>query len=150
MGRGNGRSNMDNTEIARFFSETRVTIWQNASLREPQIEGCFAIRAHVQTSSAPAYVQLPVGCGKTGLMGMAPFGIARGRVLIIAPNLTIRENIRRETQYHQSQLLLQQKGRVRAPGWAVPVGAKNRRQYSRLRCSTYRCCKYSAVFRVAE
>ena len=29
-------------------------------------------------------------------MGMSPFGIANGRVLIIAPNLTIRENIRRE------------------------------------------------------
>jgi superfamily II DNA or RNA helicase len=29
-------------------------------------------------------------------MGLTPFNIAKGRVLIIAPNLTIRENIRRE------------------------------------------------------
>ena len=42
------------------------------------------------------YVQLPVGCGKTGLMGLTPFGVAKGRVLIITPNLTIRENVRRE------------------------------------------------------
>jgi superfamily II DNA or RNA helicase len=87
---------MENSEIARFFSETKASIWQNASLREPQIDGYFAIRAHFAESSAPGYVQLPVGCGKTGLMGLTPFGIARGRVLIIAPNLTIRENIRRE------------------------------------------------------
>lgn len=87
---------MDNTEIAKFFSETKVAIWQNGSLREPQIEGYFAIRAHFKETNGPAYVQLPVGCGKTGLMGMAPFGVAKGRVLIIAPNLTIRENIRRE------------------------------------------------------
>jgi superfamily II DNA or RNA helicase len=87
---------MDNSEIGRFFHETNVSIWQNASLREPQIQGYFAIREHFTNSSKPCYVQLPVGCGKTGLMGLTPFNIAKGRVLIIAPNLTIRENIRRE------------------------------------------------------
>jgi len=87
---------MDNGEIARFFNETKVSIWQNASLREPQIEGYYAIRDHFANKDGPCYVQLPVGCGKTGLMGLAPFGIAKGRVLVIAPNLTIRENIRRE------------------------------------------------------
>ncbi|MGH8651497.1 MAG: DEAD/DEAH box helicase [Gammaproteobacteria bacterium] len=87
---------MDNIEIERFFADTTVDIWRNPSLREPQIEGYFAIREHFQNSDEPCYVQLPVGCGKTGLMGLAAFGIAKGRVLIIAPNLTIRENIRRE------------------------------------------------------
>jgi len=87
---------MDNTEIEQFFRDTKTSIWQNASLREPQIEGYFAIRSHFAKSNEPCYVQLPVGCGKTGLMGLTPFGIAKGRVLIIAPNLTIRENIRRE------------------------------------------------------
>jgi DNA repair protein RadD len=79
---------MDNNEITRFFTETKVNIWQNPSLREPQIEGYFAIRNHFARSNAPCYVQLPVGCGKTGLMGLTPFGVAQGRVLIIAPNLT--------------------------------------------------------------
>lgn len=87
---------MNNTEIEQLFAETKVEIWQNASLREPQIEGYFAIREHFQKSNEPCYVQLPVGCGKTGLMGLAPFKIAKGRVLIIAPNLVIRDNIRRE------------------------------------------------------
>ena len=87
---------MDNREIERFFSDTDVSIWHNQSLREPQMEGYFAIQKHFSGSEAPCYVQLPVGCGKTGLMGLSPFGIARGRVLVIAPNLTIRENIRRE------------------------------------------------------
>lgn len=87
---------MDNNEIEQFFRDTKTNIWQNASLREPQIEGYFAIRKHFAESKEPCYVQLPVGCGKTGLMGLTPFAIAKGRVLIIAPNLTIRENIRRE------------------------------------------------------
>lgn len=87
---------MNNMNIEQFFFETEVGIWNNPSLREPQIDGYFAIREHFQSSDEPCYVQLPVGCGKTGLMGLTPFGISKGRVLIIAPNLTIRENIRRE------------------------------------------------------
>ena len=87
---------MDNGEIERFFRDTDVCIWRNPSLREPQIDGYFAIRDHFKHSDEPCYVQLPVGCGKTGLMGLTPFSVAKGRILIIAPNLTIRENIRRE------------------------------------------------------
>ena len=87
---------MENKDIATFFKDTEVTIWGNSSLREPQIEGYFAIKDHLKNSKDPCYVQLPVGCGKTGLMGLTPFQIANGRVLIIAPNLTIRENIKNE------------------------------------------------------
>ncbi|MEZ5551540.1 MAG: DEAD/DEAH box helicase family protein [Pseudomonadales bacterium] len=87
---------MDNAEIEKFFTDTKVEIWRNPNLREPQIDGYLAIRDHFSGSKEPCYVQLPVGCGKTGLMGIAPFAIAKGRVLIIAPNLTIRDNIRRE------------------------------------------------------
>ncbi len=87
---------MDNKEIDGFFHNTAVQIWGNPSLREPQIDGYFAIREHFQESHDPCYVQLPVGCGKTGLMGLTPFEIAKGRILIIAPNVTIRDNIRRE------------------------------------------------------
>ena len=87
---------MDNSDIEHFFSDTKVSIWHNQSLRVPQIEGYFAIREHFNNSKEPCYVQLPVGCGKTGLMGLTPFDIAKGRILIIAPNLTVRANIRRE------------------------------------------------------
>ena len=87
---------MDRTEIASLFQDTKVAIWQNPNLREPQIEGYFAVRDHFRQGVEPGYVQLPVGCGKTGLMGIVPFATAQGRVLIIAPNLIIRDNIRRE------------------------------------------------------
>ena len=87
---------MDSNDIERFFNRTPVSIQQNPSLREPQMDGYFAIRDHFRESNEQGYVQIPVGCGKTGLMGLTPFGVAKGRVLIIAPNLTIRENIRRE------------------------------------------------------
>ena len=87
---------MDNETISEFFHNTEVNIWGNSSLREPQIEGYYAIKDHFKNSNDPCYVQLPVGCGKTGLMGIAPFQITNGRVLIISPNLTIRKNIKDE------------------------------------------------------
>lgn len=87
---------MDNREIADFFANTTVNVFNNSALRLPQQEGYVEIVKHFEEKSAPCYVQLPVGCGKTGLMGLTPFGIADGRVLILAPNLTIRDNIVRE------------------------------------------------------
>lgn len=101
---------MNNLEIGGFFRDTKASIWGNGNLREPQIEGYFAIRNHFEKSNEPCYVQLPVGCGKTGLMGLTPFGIAQGRVLIISPNLTIRENIRRELNVSDPNCFYRKRG----------------------------------------
>ena len=40
-----------------------------------------------------AILQLPVGCGKSGLIALLPFGLAHGRVLVISPNITIRDSL---------------------------------------------------------
>ncbi len=87
---------MDNKEIAGFFRDTPTNIYNNPALREPQREGYNAILSHFDKKQDPCYVQLPVGCGKTGLMGLTPFEISDGRILIIAPNLTIRSTIYNE------------------------------------------------------
>ena len=101
---------MNNAEIAEFFSNTEISVWGNSSLREPQIEGYYAIKNHFKTSDTPCYVQLPVGCGKTGLMGLVPFDLAEGRVLIIAPNLVIRDNIRRELNISDPSCFYKKRG----------------------------------------
>lgn len=87
---------MDNHEIAEFFANTNINVFNNTALRHPQQEGYTAIVQHFEEKATPCYVQLPVGCGKTGLMGLTPFSLSEGRVLIVAPNLTIRDNIVRE------------------------------------------------------
>jgi len=84
---------MTNEEIKAFFDNTLVNIRGNHLLREPQREGYHAIVEHFDEDGGPSFIQLPVGCGKTGLMGIAPFGVADGRVLIVAPNLTVRDTI---------------------------------------------------------
>ncbi len=78
---------MTNEEIARFFNTTRPFIQGNPDLRDPQVEGWFRTRQHFRNSSEHAILQIPVGCGKTGLMALLPLETAQGRVLVIAPNL---------------------------------------------------------------
>jgi DNA repair protein RadD len=80
-------------DIADFFTRTPVRIAGNPSLREPQIEGHQAVVEYFSRGGRHAVEQIPVGCGKTGLIALLPFGIARGRVLVLAPNLTIRDQI---------------------------------------------------------
>ena len=83
---------MTNDEIAAFFAQQKVHIVGNIVLREPQRDGYFlASSDHFSTSREPGYVQLPVGCGKTGLMGLAPFGVAQGHVLISGTRMSPSE-----------------------------------------------------------
>jgi DNA repair protein RadD len=81
---------MTNEEVKEFFKNTPVKIHGNPQLREPQREGYQAIIDHFNSDSGPSYIQLPVGCGKTGLMGLAPFGVT------VAPNITVRDTILNE------------------------------------------------------
>lgn len=84
---------MTRDEIGRFFNETEVHIRDNVNLREPQVQGWQRTCEHFRNNTSHAILQIPVGCGKTGLMALLPFGVAQGRVLVIAPNLEIRRGI---------------------------------------------------------
>src|SRR5688572_3960063 len=84
---------MNNAEVADFFHGTDVRIADNLALRIPQQEAYHALLQHFTETNDPCYVQMPVGCGKSGLIGMVPFGIADGRVLIVVPNITIKSTI---------------------------------------------------------
>ena len=76
-----------------FFQDTPVNIEMNPSLREPQRDAYIQAAAYFQRSGKKALIQIPVGCGKSGLATLLPFGIAEGRVLVIAPNLTIKDEL---------------------------------------------------------
>lgn len=80
--------------IEDFFTTVEYAIDENTELRDPQREAHAATLEHFATSREAAIVQLPVGCGKSGLIALLPFGLARGRVLVISPNLTIRDSLR--------------------------------------------------------
>ena len=90
------RHEQQREEVRRYFQETDARIVGNDQLRTPQEEGYIALRDYFREDRAttlPAIVVLPTGCGKSGLIACAPFGIAAGRVLVVAPNLTIKDGL---------------------------------------------------------
>ena len=78
---------------AILFESADAFIDSNPKLRQPQREAYAAVRRHFEEGNAHVIVQLPVGCGKTGVIATLPFGISTGRALVIAPNTTIRDGL---------------------------------------------------------
>lgn len=78
-----------------YFTESNPFIYENGNLREPQIQGYFHVYEHfiVKQKQSHAVIVLPTGVGKTGLMALLPYNICKGRLLIIAPQIVIRETV---------------------------------------------------------
>ena len=87
------RAQMQSADQDHLFQSMTSDVEANQKLREPQRDAHRAVRQHFAKSDEPAILQIPVGCGKTGVMATLPLGIANGRVLVITPNLTIRTGV---------------------------------------------------------
>ena len=72
--------------------DQKVFIADNPRLRIPQREGWTRIRDHFERDDAAreAGIVLPVGCGKSGLIAIAPYAVGARRALVIAPGTRIR------------------------------------------------------------
>ena len=79
--------------FGKFFLNLDYDIENNKNLRDPQREGYLRVQEHLAAGKNNAIVQIPVGCGKSGLAAILPLGIAEGRVIVIAPNLTIKDGL---------------------------------------------------------
>lgn len=82
-----------NQPIESFFTTLDANIESNANLREPQRDGYVRTYEFIKSGKNKAIIQIPVGCGKSGLASILPLGLAGGRVLVIAPNLTIKKTL---------------------------------------------------------
>ncbi len=76
------------------FSENFLIV-DNEQLRIPQREAWNSINNYFQDQSfeREASIVLPVGCGKSGLITIAPFALNSSRVLVIAPGTRIRDQL---------------------------------------------------------
>ena len=101
--------------IAEFFTTVQYQVDDNPELRDPQREAHAATLAHFAASRDAAIIQLPVGCGKSGLIALLPFGLARGRVLVISPNTTIRDSLRADLDIANRQSCFWRKRSVLSP-----------------------------------
>jgi len=82
-----------NKPLETFFLDIDFSVEDNGALREPQREAHLRTSEFFAAGGNKAIIQIPVGCGKSGLAAILPLGISRGRVLIIAPNLTIKDGL---------------------------------------------------------
>jgi len=82
-----------NKPLNEFFTSVDFNIDENYFLRIPQKEAYDKAYEFFKKGNKKAIIQLPVGCGKSGLISILPFGISNGRVLVIAPNLTIKTEL---------------------------------------------------------
>lgn len=80
---------------SQYFMTTSVSILENEHLREPQRQAYYKSYKHFITdrNESHAIIILPTGVGKTGVMGLLPFMVAEGRVLIITPQLTVKDTV---------------------------------------------------------
>jgi DNA repair protein RadD len=82
-----------NQPLESFFLNLDFAIEDNNSLRDPQRDGYLRSYEFFRAGKNKAILQIPVGCGKTGLAALLPLGLAKGRVIVIAPNLTIKKGL---------------------------------------------------------
>lgn len=78
-----------------YFMTANPYIYNNTNLRDPQVQGYYMVYDHfaVKNKKTHAIVILPTGVGKTGLIGLLPYHICKGRDLIITPQLTIKDTV---------------------------------------------------------
>lgn len=76
-----------------FFTDIDFKIESNMALREPQRDGYLRTVDFFKAGKNKAIIQIPVGCGKSGLAALLPLGLAQGRVLILAPNIPIKDTL---------------------------------------------------------
>lgn len=81
--------------LSSYFKTASPNILDNEFLRDPQKEAYEKLKEHFieRESKEHALVVLPTGTGKTGLMGIAPYYISNGRVLVITPQTVIRDSV---------------------------------------------------------
>lgn len=95
-GKTRGRTYMPfNAYDEHYFLTATPFINGNEQLREPQKNAYNKVCEHFMLlgKKNDAIIVIPTGVGKTGLMGLIPYGICNGRVLVITPQITIKDTV---------------------------------------------------------
>lgn len=77
------------------FQSRHPSIERNQRIRTPQREAFRALEAHYRAGSSDREVGiiLPVGCGKSGTIALAPFAYQSRRTLVVAPGIAIARQL---------------------------------------------------------
>ena len=78
------------------FQDRIPAVQDNSKLREPQKEAYKALEDVTETpdeQEREVGIVLPVGCGKSGCITLAPFAFRSRRTLVVAPNVKIAKQL---------------------------------------------------------
>ena len=82
--------------MSNVYRTRQPAVAGNDLIRTPQKEAYAALETFEQTNGREAGVVLPVGCGKSGCIALAPFAFRARRVLVVAPGLRIAQQLYRD------------------------------------------------------
>lgn len=89
------------------FEERSPFIHENSLIREPQREAYEAIVNFALEDEREGGVVLPVGCGKSGTITLAPFAFRSRRTLVVAPNVAIAQQLHDDFDPSQAGMFYQ-------------------------------------------
>lgn len=102
--------------MTRTFQTLAPHIIDNDLIREPQQEAYKSLLEYARDTSQlerEVGIVLPVGCGKSGTITLTPFAFNSKRTLVIAPGLSIADQLEKEFNpsnpkmfYHKCKILI--------------------------------------------
>ncbi|APP81554.1 DEAD/DEAH box helicase [Xanthomonas hortorum pv. vitians] len=109
--------------MTRVFQEILPHVVGNDRVREPQREAYEAIAglATLGTTEKEFGIILPVGCGKSGTITLAPFALKSSRTLVIAPGLNIATQLVKDFDPSNSEMFYQKCAVLCAPPFPEPT-----------------------------
>lgn len=105
------------------FSTLTPHVDSNTNLRTPQIEAFNAVASHdfQADEGREVSVVLPVGCGKSGLLALAPFAVKSQRTLLVAPNLKIANQLLEDLTPSNSKFFYTKRSVLDEPPYPEPA-----------------------------
>lgn len=103
------------------FQTGSPSIVGNPRIRVPQLEAFAALQEWTATDEREAGVVLPVGCGKSGCITLAPFAFRANRTLVVAPGVRIAGQLSKDFDPTQPQMFYTKCGVLSQPPFPEPV-----------------------------
>ena len=106
------------------FQTCSPSICKNESLRSPQRETYKVLKDFHEGQKEQGQevgIVLPVGCGKSGCIALAPFAFKSSRALVIAPNVKIAEQLHDDFDPTNSDMFYNKCGILSSGPYPEPV-----------------------------
>ena len=106
-----------------FFRTRDHSVLDNTLLREPQREAFRSLQdfAGIEGNEREVGIVLPVGCGKSGCIALAPFAFQANKTLVIAPGLRIAQQLYRDFDPSQTDMFYIKTRVLTGPPYPEPV-----------------------------